>query len=93
MKKELMVGFRLDMYEVSNPQLLAKKLRPENCKRSIWIPQTMGDQIWLWFEFETQEEKEKYISQLRTIGNFKPKKNFMHEEKWLTQAEIDHWTK
>lgn len=41
MKKELIVGFRISLYDVTNPQKLVKILKPDNYKDAIWIPQTI----------------------------------------------------
>lgn len=67
MKKELTVGFRVSLYEVMNPRELWSKLKPEKCKDSVWVPQTLGDQIWMWFEFENLEEKNEYLDSLKEI--------------------------
>ncbi len=67
MKLELTVGFRVSLFDVSNPNDVLKLIKPEKCIDSIWIPQTMGDQVWIWFEFETPEEKQKYIDGLMKI--------------------------
>ena len=33
---------------------------PDNAKQSAWIPQTLGDQVWVLFEFATQEDRETW---------------------------------
>lgn len=111
MKKELMVGFRISLYEVTNPKELALKLNPDNRKSFSWIPQTLSDQIWLWIEFYNEDDKQQYIDNLEPVSIvkkyilvkngketdvikesvFDPKKNFMHNESWMTQERIDHW--
>lgn len=95
-----MVGFRLKVFEC-NPQQLYQDLRPDNCLASIWIPQTLGDQIWLWFEFANKEDKKAYIKWVKSSNITSKNTNgkivyakdmFMHSEKWLTQKQINHHT-
>ena len=67
MKKENIVGFRISMWDVGNPQELWGKLKPRNCIDSAWIPQTIGDQIWMWFEFKNKSDKDEYIKNLNPL--------------------------
>ena len=98
MKKENMVGFRVSLYECDNPQKLWRVIKPKNCINSKWIPQTLYEKIWMWFEFANAEDKQNYIEWIRNCdvycsnslhGNEKyyPKNMFM----CLSQEKIDHW--
>jgi len=58
---ENMVMFKVSVFNCENPQQLWKEILPTNCIESKWIPQTMGDQVWMWFEFRNQLDKEEYI--------------------------------
>lgn len=108
MKKENMIGFRVSLYYCNDWHEFWKDIKPTNCISSAWIAQTIGDQIWMWFEFANKEDKKQFLKELKAkkmkvLGprwpNDKedtyhdPIKWLMHKEKWLTQKEIDHWTK
>ena len=108
-----MVGFRISIYDATNPQDIWKLLKPLNCINTAWISQTIGDQVWMWFEFANESDKSNYINSLKPFmihlewheamnGKlrdksedkiFDPIEYFMHNEGWMTQEEIDHWTK
>lgn len=94
--------FRLEMFEVKEPQKLARELKSDKTIKSVWIPQTLGDQIWYWLEFKDQADKNEYIKwvencDLFSIGykgeKFYPKNMFMHNEKHFDQEQVDYWTK
>ena len=113
MKKENIVGFRISLWDVTNSHKIWEILKPYNCINSIWIPQTIGDQIWMWFEFKNILDKNEYIKNLKSIEIlnewhelknkrlidkqeviiFDPRLHLMQDEEWLTQDEIDYWTK
>lgn len=102
MIKENTVAFRIHTYDVKHPQEVWEQIKPIKCKDDRWIPQTVGDQVWMWFEFENIEEKKEYLNWIEQSnftttdikGNIKYIKNMtMNHEPWLTQQEIDHWTK
>ena len=107
MKKENIVGFRVSLYECNNPQQFYKNVRPDNCIDELWLAQTIGDQIWIWFEFANKKDKKEYIKQLKAKKMkvlapkwpsqekdkyYDPIDWFMHDEKWLNQESIDRWT-
>lgn len=71
------------------PQDLAFKIQPKSFKQRIWLPQSMGDCIWLWYEFETEEEKKNYINLLNKIFS----KDFLHAilATNITQETIDFY--
>lgn len=71
MKKNNMVGYNVSLYDCPNPQEFWNVAKPKNCIDSIWIPQTIGDQIWMWFEFDNEDEKNEYIKQISKINNLK----------------------
>lgn len=89
MEKILLVAFRIDIFKF-NPSKTLELLRPDNLKNSKFIPQTLGDQVWIWFEFHTTEEKELYIDWVKE-NHRELSDCFMHDEEFMTQEEIDHW--
>jgi hypothetical protein len=107
MKKENLVAFRVSLYDCADPQKFYKDIEPSNAISKKWIPQTMGEQIWMWFEFENAEDKHKYIDWIKVcelkypkawvgddgVTEIYPKDIFMHDEEWMTQEEITKWTK
>jgi hypothetical protein len=50
--------------EHPTPHQVADRLREKHWKRCQWIPQTMGDQVWLWYEFASVAEKEFFMAAL-----------------------------
>ncbi len=42
------------------PGQLVKAEWPKKFTRRAWVPQTMGDQVWCFFEFETKEERKAW---------------------------------
>lgn len=88
MRKENVVGFRVSLY-TDSPREVHQIVEPKNSIKRVWIPQTLADQVWIWFEFENFAHKEEYIMTL-------PKqyqKMFMHNEDIFTQEFVDKWTK
>ena len=55
--------------------------------RRSWIPQSLGDQVWLWFEFESPEAKDKFIEMIP--DKFKNLSGFVATN--FTQSDLDHW--
>lgn len=48
-----------------------------------WIPQTMGDCVWLWYEFETKVRAVEFILALSGV--------YYKYETRLSQAVLDDW--
>ena len=111
MKLENTVCFRCNLYECPDSHKFWDAIKPTNCINHIWIQQTIGDQIWMWFEFATDKDKEAYLKSIQDLtvtGTYddmrngkiyeeeqscKPIDMLMNNEAWLTQTEMDHWTK
>ena len=107
MNKETLVAFRVSLYDVGSPQQFYKDITPDYCIDKKWIPQTMGEQIWMWFNFADTEDKQKYIDWINAcdlkypkmwvgkdgITEVYPKNMFMHDDEFMTQGEINNWTK
>ncbi len=62
-------------------------IRPPNALHRIWIPQTLGEQIWMFYAFATEDEKQSFIKDLPAdwLAN-----------KWISNADfkqdvIDHY--
>lgn len=53
-------------------------------KRYQWIPQTLGDQVWIWFEFETVGLRDQFVAQIP--GRFK---HFYTES--FKQEDLNFW--
>jgi hypothetical protein len=57
---------------------------PSNVTARAWIPQTLGDQIWKLYEFETAEQRDDFMNSppdVYAAANFRTPK----------QAFYDHW--
>ena len=67
MKLENTVCFRCNLYTCPDSHKFWDAVEPQNSINSIWIPQTIGDQIWMWFEFATIEEKETYLKSIQDL--------------------------
>lgn len=52
-------ALRVDLYECTGkpPRDYLRPVVPEKAVRSAWIPQTMGDQIWVLYEFKSEAER------------------------------------
>lgn len=59
---------------------------PENSIRSKWVPQTMFDSVWIFYEFDTKENKNKFLEN---------KPDEFREARVLDfdQAYFNRWTK
>lgn len=72
---------RVDLYDCGDraPRDILSPIYPDNLKRRAWIPQTLGDQIWVLYDFNSVEERvaweEKLPDQVR---------------KWLDRNLIPH---
>lgn len=54
-------AIRINLYDcVKAPRDYIREVAPSNAVRSAWVPQTMGEQIWLLYEFRTQEDREAW---------------------------------
>jgi hypothetical protein len=80
MKKNNMVGYNVSLYDCPNPQEFWNVAKPKNCIDSIWIPQTIGDQIWMWFEFANEDDKIKRYDGALTKSFIRKIYDIIHEE-------------
>ncbi len=92
MKIESTATLRFNLYELGDikmsPQDVLKEIRPTNHINYAWIPQTLGDQIWVWYEFNTSEEKEEFLENLPI--KYKDIEGFIAT--CFTQKDLDYWT-
>ena len=52
-------ALRVRLYDCEErPADILRPHLPKEFKRRAWIPQTLGDQIWMMYEFETKEQRE-----------------------------------
>lgn len=102
MKAKNTVGFRLKG-DACDPNEMANQLRPDNTLSREWIPQTLGDQVWVLYEFSNQSDKSDYIlwvveSGIKSYGNYPGDKEteyfakdmFMHNEDQFSDI-VDHY--
>ncbi len=73
------------------PCELENIIRPKEIKRSAWIPSTLDECVWLWYEFNNIEEKENYLKKLHIIFNEKFIDIISHKS--VDQKFIDNFTK
>ena len=55
----------VDLYECAEaPRKILIPVFPKNSTKQAWIPQTMGDCIWVLFDFVSKEDREEWESTL-----------------------------
>jgi len=66
-----------------HPSTIEKALRPSNTVNFTWNPQTIGDQVWVFYQFATAKELTEYS------------KTFQKTERVrrlnLSNEQITHW--
>jgi len=92
------VIFRISLYKKDSPSELFRDIKLDYHIRSIWIPQTLGDQVWMGFEFKNELDKYKYIKQIETYTWNNPEPfNPSNIETWklidymMTEEQISLW--
>ncbi len=73
------------IYVKDNPSLFYKRISTKKYIKKMWIPQTSGDQVWIWLEFKNENEKEVYINTLDENDKEKISKGF-------NQDILNYWT-
>lgn len=62
---ECISALRVDLYNCEGrPSYILSPFLPKKYKNKAWIPQTMGDQIWVLYEFYTIEDRLEWESTL-----------------------------
>lgn len=69
-----------------SPQQVDKLIRPVVYRRRQWIPQTICDRVWIWYEFETREKRDEYIQAL-------PQNMRHYLDTTFDQSDLDYWSK
>ncbi|MNF22301.1 hypothetical protein D3C87_1437240 [compost metagenome] len=60
-------ALRIDLYECTErPALILKPFEPKNAIEYAWIPQTIGDQIWVVYRFSNAADAEAWATSLPT---------------------------
>jgi len=60
-------ALRIDLYECTErPALILKPFEPKNAIEYAWIPQTIGDQIWVVYRFANAADAEAWTASLPT---------------------------
>jgi len=92
MKYECTATLRFHLWELDDinmtPRKVHKEIHPDNCIKYVWIPQTMGDQVWVWYEFETIKEKEVFLKNLP--AKYRNIEGLIATN--FTQEDLDYWT-
>lgn len=58
MEHDTISALRIDLYACTGrPSTILRPYEPKEFKNHAWIPQTIGDQIWVLYEFETTEQR------------------------------------
>jgi len=58
MVNEKITALRVELLECEEkPSYILSRHKPVGCTNYAWIPQTMGDQIWVLFEFVSESER------------------------------------
>lgn len=63
MELDKTVGFKVSVFR--NPDAVWKRLLTNKVIKNAWIPQTLGEQVWMFFEFSTVEERNEYVENLK----------------------------
>lgn len=79
--KDLISALRVDIYDchLERPATIISREKPKNFVQYAWIPQTICDQIWVLYQFETVEERLSWESSLSPLL-----------KKWLDRKLIDY---
>lgn len=92
MKLENTATLRLHLWSLqdigSSVQDCALEIQPDNFTDRAWIPQTLGDQVWLWYEFATPDIRDAFLASLPE--KYKAIDGFIATN--FTQADLDRWT-
>jgi hypothetical protein len=65
MKTDNISAMRISIYDCeTTPADLIKPFIPKNYTRVAWIPQSMGDQVWVLFEFPSLEDRQSWECEL-----------------------------
>ena len=65
--KETVSALRVDLYDLvddKHPADVLNEFRPTDLVQEAWIPQTLGDQIWIAYQFRSVEERLAWEAQL-----------------------------
>lgn len=63
--RDTISALRVHLFDCeTSPGEAIKKVMPQKYERRAWIPQTMGDQVWVLFDFETQGAREEWEASL-----------------------------
>jgi len=57
-------ALRLSLYDFSSPGKVMKGFEPKAATKTAWIPQTIADQVWAMYEFETEGDRVQWESTL-----------------------------
>ena len=66
-----------------HPSEFEKALRPTNVIAAKWVPQTISDEVWVFYEFATLKEKKDFAKQLKGTVQVR----VLH----LTDEDIQTW--
>lgn len=65
MAYETISALRVDLYECkTSPSEILQPLVPKNAINHAWIPQTMGAQVWVLYEFRTVQDRKSWEATL-----------------------------
>lgn len=77
-------AYSIDIYGLfEHPSTIEKALRPDKLVDYKWIPQTIADQVWVFYEFATTKEKNTYARAF--------KKSDRVRLLTLTDEQITYW--
>lgn len=58
-------ALRVDLYDCKEqPAIILEPFEPKNATASAWIPQTLGDQIWVVYQFPSSVDAEAWVATL-----------------------------
>lgn len=68
------------MYDCGkSPRDYIRPIEPQNAIAKVWIPQTMADQIWVVWKFNTKEERDIFEASLPP-----------NVSRWIDRSVIKH---
>jgi len=96
MKVENTVFLNVNMRHYEDPNNLRRIIKPTNLLNFQWVPQTMGECVWMFFEFKNEIDKNEFLKYISTVSfnsAFDGKLKYVDEllGTFLDQELLDYW--
>jgi len=65
MKIKKIIAFRVNLWDINkHPSEIFNKYKPLTSYRKAWIPQTIADQVWVFYGFYSEKDADEWIKTL-----------------------------